>query len=92
METSATQRHDKPDANGARRSAAQSGEGEARAPRWARYLRIPLFLAPRDVVRIDEARLKLIKQGRDISRNRFIAEAIRRYLACGDQSKAEARG
>jgi hypothetical protein len=92
METAATPTQEKPDADTARMSVDQSGGHEARAPKMSRYLKVQLFLAHRDVVLLEEARLKLVKQGQDVSRNRLIAEAIRRYVADGAQPKTVVRG
>ena len=92
METAAAQTQEKPDADTARMYVDQAGSREARAPKMSRYLKIPLFLPHRDVVSLEEARLKLVKQGQDVSRNRIIAKAIRRYLADGVGAKAQVRG
>ena len=76
MEKTATQKQEKPDADTARMSVPQSGGREAREPRMSRYLKLQLFLAHRDVVLLEEARLRLMKQGQDVSRNRLIAEDV----------------
>ena len=92
MEKTATKTQEMPDADATRMSADPSAGREARGPKMSRYLKVQLFLAHRDLVLLEEARLKLVKQGQDVSRNRLIAEAIRRYLADGAQSKPKARG
>jgi len=80
MKTVATQTPERPDADTARMSAAQSGDRKAHPSQLSRYRMIRLFLAHRDVVRLEEARLKIVKQGQDITRNRLITDAIRRYV------------
>ncbi len=92
METAATQTQERPDADTARMSVAQPGGREAHAPKQGRYMTIPVFLARRDVEMLEAALVNLVKQGRDVSRSRLIAEAIRRYLADGGQSKTKVRG
>jgi hypothetical protein len=92
METAATQTQERPDADTARMSVAQSGGRDARTPKMGRYMTIPVFLARRDVEMLEAALVNLVKQGRDVSRSRLIAEAIRRHLADGGQSKTKVRG
>jgi hypothetical protein len=92
METAATPTQEKPDADTARMSVQQSGGREARAPRVSRYMKIPVLLARQDMVLLEEALLKLVKQGQDVSRSRLIAKAIRSYLADGVQAKTTVGG
>ena len=92
METAATQTHKKPDADTARMSVAQSGRQEGQEGKPADYIKVQLYLAPKDLVLLEEHRLKLMRQGKDISRSRLIAAAIRRYVADGGQSKTKVRG
>ena len=77
MEKSATQTEEKPD------------RGAAPAPR--RYIKVQLYLAQKDVLLLEEQRLKLMKQGQDVTRSRLISEAIRLLAKEGVEAKIGSR-
>ena len=50
---------------------------DGRNAKSARYIKMQSFILIKDIVALDEMRLKFMKQGQDLSRGRLLSEAIR---------------
>ena len=50
---------------------------DGRGVKPSRFIKVQLYLPLKDVVLVDEQKLKFMKQGTDISRSRLVSEAIR---------------
>ena len=50
---------------------------DVRNAKSARYIKMQSFILIKDIVALDEMRLKFMKQGQDLSRGRLLSEAIR---------------
>jgi hypothetical protein len=70
----------------------QGHHQDGRASKLSRFIKVQLYLPLKDVVLVEELRLKLMKQGHDISRSRLVSEAIRHYSKAGADPKIEVRG
>ena len=55
----------------------QPGRAEGKNLKPSRYIKMQNFILIKDIVTLDEIRLKFMKQGQDISRERLLSEAIR---------------
>ncbi len=55
----------------------QPGRTEGKNLKPSRYIKMQNFILIKDIVTLDEIRLKFMKQGQDISRERLLSEAIR---------------
>lgn len=55
----------------------QGEKPDARNSKLSRYIKMQNFILIKDIIALDEMRLKFMKQGRDISRSRLLSEAIR---------------
>lgn len=65
---------------------------DGRSSKLSRFVKVQLYLPLKDVVLVDEQKLKLMKQGVDISRSRLVSEAIRFFAKEGGEAKIEVRG
>lgn len=70
------------------------GEGAqgGRGGRLSRYVKVQLYLQLKEVVAVDELRLKLMKQGLDIGRSKLISEAIKLLAKEDMEAKLGVRG
>lgn len=75
-------------------SEMEGGDGDksGRAARLARFLKVQLYLPLKDVISLEEIRLKRMKQGNDVSRSRLVSEAIKLLSKDGGEPKNEVRG
>ena len=55
----------------------QPGKVDGRSSKLSRYIKMQNFIPIKDVVALDEMKLRFMKQGLDISRSRLLSEAIR---------------
>lgn len=72
--------------------SGQNGRPEGRATKLARYLKLQTYLPIKEIVALDEMRLKYMKQGLDVSRSRLISEAIKLLAQAVSEGKFELRG
>ncbi|MFA6093840.1 MAG: hypothetical protein WCU88_09795 [Elusimicrobiota bacterium] len=68
-----------------------SSRQDGRGSKLSRYIKIQLYLPLKDVVMLDEQRLKLMRQGHDLSRSRLVADAIQHYAKSGVEPKIEGK-
>ena len=68
------------------------GHADGRSSKLSRFIKVQLYLPLKDVVLVDEQKLKLMKQGVDISRSRLVSEAIRFFAKEGGEVKIEVKG
>lgn len=69
-----------------------TGRTDGRSSKLSRFIKVQLYLPLKDVVLVDEQKLKLMKQGVDISRSRLVSEAIRFFAKEGGEVKIEVKG
>jgi len=55
----------------------QAGKADGRNSKLSRYTKLQSFILIKDVVTLDEIKLRFMKQGMDVSRSRLLSEAIR---------------
>ena len=70
----------------------QNQRQDARSAKTSRFIKVQLYLPLKDVVLVDEQKLKFMKQGADISRSRLVSEAIRLFAKEVADGKFEFRG
>jgi hypothetical protein len=61
------------------------GEGRVRTPR---FIKVRFYMPHQDMVSLEEERLRLIKEGHDISLSRLISTAIRQHIQAGRRQAA----
>lgn len=67
---------------------AESG----RASKLNRFIKLQTYQQLKEVVALDEIRLKLMKQGHDVSRSRLVSEAVKLLERAVAEGKFEFRG
>lgn len=72
--------------------AGQPGRPDGRASKLARLIKLQTYQQLKEVVTLDELRLKFMKQGFDVSRSRLISEAIKLLAQAVSEGKFELRG
>lgn len=72
--------------------AGSAGRPDGRASKLARYIKLQTYQQLKEVVTLDELRLKFMKQGLDVSRSRLISEAIKLLAQAVSEGKFELRG
>lgn len=72
--------------------SGQSGRPDGRASKPARFIKLQTYQQLKEVVTLDELRLKFMKQGLDISRSRLISESIKLLAKTVAEGKFELRG
>ncbi len=70
----------------------ESRAGLARNPKASRCIKMQSFILLKDIVSLDEIRLKFMRQGQDISRGRLLSEAIRLLVKEVSTGKLEIKG
>lgn len=70
----------------------QLSRPEGRASKLNRFIKLQTYQPLKEVVAIDEIRLKLMKQGHDVSRSRLVSEGIRLLEKAVSEGKFEFRG
>ncbi len=70
----------------------QPGRAEGKNLKPSRYIKMQNFILIKDIVTLDEIRLKFMKQGQDISRGRLLSEAIRSLAKEVSSGKFELKG
>jgi hypothetical protein len=70
----------------------QPSRPDGRGSKLARYIKLQTFQQLKEVVALDEMRLKFMKQGLDVSRSRLISEAIKLLAQSVSDGKFELRG
>jgi len=69
----------------------RGGEGDGRAAKLSRFMKVYIYLPLKDVIQMDELRIKLMKQGQDVTRSRLISEAIKLLAKEGVEAKIGSR-
>ena len=72
--------------------AGQAGRQDGRVSKLARFIKLQTYQPIKEVVTLDEIKLKFMKQGLDISRSRLISEAIKLLAQAVSEGKFELRG
>ncbi|MDE2142374.1 MAG: hypothetical protein KGJ84_08190 [Elusimicrobia bacterium] len=70
----------------------QPPRADGRSSKLSRFIKVQLYLSLKDVVLVDEQKLKFMKQGTDISRSRLVSEAIRLLAKEVAEGKFELKG
>lgn len=70
----------------------QNQRSDGRGAKTSRFIKVQLYLPLKDIVLVDEQKLKFMKQGQDISRSRLISEAIKLLAQAVSDGKFELRG
>ena len=70
----------------------QAPRQDGHSAKPSRFIKVQLYLPLKDVVLVDEQKLKFMKQGTDISRSRLVSEAIRLLAKEVADGKFEIRG
>ncbi|MDE2141184.1 MAG: hypothetical protein KGJ84_02065 [Elusimicrobia bacterium] len=70
----------------------QPSRPEGRAAKLARFIKLQTYQPLKEVVTLDEIKLKFMKQGVDVSRSRLISEAIKLLSQAVSEGKFELRG
>ena len=69
----------------------RAGEADGRAAKLSRFMKVYIYLPLKEVILMDELRIKLMKQGQDVTRSRLISEAIKLLAKEGVEAKIGAR-
>jgi hypothetical protein len=72
--------------------AGHPGRTDGRGSKLAKLIKLQTYQPLKEVVTLDELRLKYMKQGFDISRSRLISEAIKLLAQAVSEGKFELRG
>lgn len=68
------------------------GQPEGRASKLSRFIKLQTYLPLKEVLSLDEIRLKFMRQGQDVSRSRLVSEAIKLLAQAVSEGKFEFRG
>lgn len=71
---------------------SQPQRTDGRSSKLSRFIKVQLYLSLKDVVLVDEQKLKFMKQGTDISRSRLVSEAIRLLAKETAEGRFELKG
>ena len=69
----------------------RAGEADGRGAKLSRFMKVYIYLPLKEVIVMDELRIKLMKQGQDVTRSRLISEAIRLLAKEGVEAKIGSR-
>lgn len=68
------------------------GQAEGRSSKLSRFIKLQTYQPLKEVLSLDEIRLKFMRQGQDVSRSRLISEAIKLLAKQVAEGKFELRG
>ncbi|MDE2291658.1 MAG: hypothetical protein KGL53_06215 [Elusimicrobia bacterium] len=80
------------DEAGAGRLAEAEAEGAKRTGKLSRLVKLQTYQQLKEVIALDELRLKYMRHGIDVSRSRVISEAIKLLAQAVAEGKFELRG
>lgn len=70
----------------------KAGRPDAKNSKLSRFMKVQLYLPLRDVISLEEIRLKFMRQGTDVTRSGLIGEAIKLLAHAVSEGKLELRG
>lgn len=70
----------------------QIGEADGRGGKLSSIMKVCIYLPRKEVILMDELRIKLMKQGQDVTRSRLVSEAVKLLAKEGVEAKIGVRG